>query len=83
MKLINLRKNQHVFTISRPSDRYHVNFDSTPINGSSASVAKEILSRTYKPELGFILTERLDLFSIQNKKELEIGLDFSLNSASL
>jgi len=73
MKLINLRKDQHVFTISRPSDRYHVNFDSTPINGSSASVAKEILSRTYKPELGFILTER----------NLKNNLALSLKSAKL
>lgn len=73
MKLINLRKNQHVFTISRPSDRYHVNFDSTPINGSSASVAKEILSRTYKPELGFILT----------KRNLKNSLALSLKSAKL
>jgi len=78
-----MKTNRYTFTVSRPSDRLHKNFDSTWIHGNSESEAKEILARTYKEKNGFVLTLKHDLFSIQNKKNLEINLALSLNSARL
>jgi hypothetical protein len=78
-----MKINQYVFTISRPNDRLHKNFNSTWIHGNSESEAKEILARTYREQNGFVLTLKYDLFSIENKKNLEINLALSLNSARL
>ena len=48
-------KNQHIFKVTRPSDKLHKPFYSSWIDGDTKQEAHEILSRTYKKEDGFVL----------------------------
>ena len=62
--------NQFIFRVTRPSDRLHKAFLSTWIHGRNEAEAKSILSRTYKKQLGFILTMVYDLEGDKAKAQL-------------
>lgn len=56
-------KNQHIFKVTRPSDKLHKPFYSSWIDGDTKQEAHKILARTYKAKDGFVLIWVRDLIS--------------------
>ena len=75
--------NQFTFKITNPSDRLSKPFISTWIHGDTETEAREILSRTYQPKYGFVLTLQSDLNKARNQKLINFLAVQSFNSAQL